>query len=269
MTIYTQDFSEYTTDAAPSDWTDRWHTEWTNTVRDTRSDTHGDKHLEIDTTASNRKFYSWDDIDGDANRANSEVLARVRLSGYASTSYWFGLVVRGSGDDTAETGMTLFGTNDDLRLTRYSAGVATTITTAANVFTGGESALDDYWFWIRFRANGTDFKGRVWRQDEVEPGYWQLEDTDSTVSAAGWVGVQNSTDLSPYVWVDYFAVGTDGDSPSVPADSTAQVNAEQAISQIVVAGDAPAAAEVRAHHGIVQYVVTEPDTADYIIVNVV
>jgi hypothetical protein len=68
---------------------------------------------------------------------------------------------------------------------------------------------------MRFRTAGSALKVKRWTGAvEDEPGAWNSEITDSTISAAGWVGAWASRQLTTE-W-DYFAVGTVGDTAPSP-----------------------------------------------------
>ena len=98
---------------------------------------------------------------------------------------------------------------------------------------------------MRFRANGTSLKGKIWSEAEDEPDDWQVEATDSAISAAGWVGVGNFNAIgTTSIAIDYFAVGTDGNSPPMPTWATdAEVQYNQGLIEVARAFSPPAAAE--------------------------
>lgn len=76
MAQYFNDFSGYTSDATPNDWTPRWVTSNINwLVRDVVGAT-GGKALEVVNSSSARHLLSWDDIDSDVDRDDAEVAFR-------------------------------------------------------------------------------------------------------------------------------------------------------------------------------------------------
>lgn len=129
-----------------------------------------------------------DAVDGDANRANVEVLVRCRASSLATPSNtYLGAILRGSGNGTTETGygVLVVTGSPDLRIAKYSAGTNTALTSTAGTITFAANT----WYWLRARVNGTTIQGKVWADGASEPGAWDISYTDSAISAAGWSGV--------------------------------------------------------------------------------
>jgi hypothetical protein len=236
MSSYLQDFGGYTADSAPTGWTDRLDTDWTLTVR-AGDPVFGDQYLEVNPgTSDAHRLYSYDAVDGDANRDDSEVLMRVKKSSSYAVSNMIAAFVRGSGSSGSEYGYLARLTDDDLSLTKLVNGTWTAVGSAVQVGTSLYYIRDEWW-WIRFRVNGTSLKARAWGQNEVEPPFWHLDETDSDVSAAGWDGVWNRDDLgSNHMYVDYFGVGTNGDSVTLPVEATAQVNLNQEVLDVLRGG---------------------------------
>jgi hypothetical protein len=207
MATFSTDFSEYTTSSAPGDWTQRWGNYAAKFTIEADGAALGGKILALDGTSNSAA--SWDDLDSDADRDDAEILMKCRcvaLSG--STEPNIGALLRADG-----------GRNG------YYAGIYSTTairlrkvissTSSAIVAQTGRTFAVDTWYWIRFRANGTALQVRVWPDGDSEPGTWDIDTTDSDITAAGWVGVfSNGTTTEPDV--DYFSVGTNGDTAPSP-----------------------------------------------------
>lgn len=219
MAIYFTDFSEYTTGVQPSDWTERWVTTdstWTK-EDDGGTGALGGARLQHVATVDGRRLLSWDDIDADADRDNSEVLARVRSNSTSAAQNT--IVIRGSGAAGSENGYQIrFRDGTALDLFKLVAGVATQIGTDIP-FTW----IAQKWYWVRFRVNGSDLKIKVWDGDhEQEPAAWNRETTDTAITGDGWVGFGafESTGTRSY---DDIAIGTNGDTAAFPTSDDVRV----------------------------------------------
>ena len=157
---------------------------------------------------------TWGDIDGDANRANAEILVglrsaiceiAVRQQGAASTHYY----------------------------ARFNAGALSLykLVTGTETLLGSGSVTADPsgLYYLRLRVNGTALSLKGWGRDASEPGSPQISVTDSSISAAGSVGVRQGT-------VDFFSVATNGDSAIAPMLVT---KADAALCAAVIAGANP------------------------------
>lgn len=223
MATYQTNFSEYSVGAQPSDWTARWGTTNNTWAVRTKTGAEGNQTLEQTSTADARRLLSWDDIDADANRADVEILARVRTT--AGTIEQFRLIARASGAAAAENAY-FFGFNGSsgLYLNKYVAGVSSLIGTPVAI-----SWSTNTWYWMRFRVIGTDLFGKWWPDGEEEPSAWIVTGTDSDIASAGWVGVGvfESDGTKDF---DYVSVGTNGDS--APLTNIADTSAAR-LSQLV------------------------------------
>lgn len=230
MTIYETDFSEYSTGSQPSDWTEELNvTDGTINVRNDGDV--GVNCLEIAHSTGGRYFTSWDDPGDDDD---VEILAKVRIT--ASYDHAGRLVIRGAGSDGNEE--------------CYFAGIQPTVDTifihkytptSTSVGSTSKTIATNTWYWVRFRVNGSDLKLKVWEDGTAEPGSWDIEETDTDISAVGFVGVGGYNDGAD---VDYFAVGTDGDSPVTPA----KVRITHAGAEVIRKGDP----DVRITHGAIE-----------------
>lgn len=227
MTTYNTNFGSYTAAAQPSDWTARWVTTNATWLATTVASTDGGKVLRKTSTTNVRRLLSWDAVDGDANRADCEILARIRTS--SANADQIRLHLRGSGAAASETAYGLaLGSTTTLTLHKYVAGVST------NLSTGTYNYSVNTWYHIRFRVNGTTLSAKVWLDTEPEPSAWTLTATDSAISAAGWVGVGNF-DSGGTLDVDYLSIGTNGDTaPLISPGNTASIS--QAVMEVANAG---------------------------------
>jgi hypothetical protein len=245
MSLYSQDFSEYTTGNSPSDWTDRWDTDWTYTAESEAGSSYGAQVLKLNPGTTNAKrLLSWDDIDADANRADSEVLVRFIESASYTDTYMLAAILRGSGAGGSESCYACYVYSQGIKVDKYVNGVTTTLDTVSNIVISKLASINwsGQYNWIRFRANGTSIQARVWTEKEQEPDIWQIDVTDSAVSAAGWCGVGVFKNLLTYYFnVDYFAVGTNGDSPVVPLYAAAETQYNQGVIEVARAYTPPAA----------------------------
>lgn len=225
MAQYFTDFGGYTAGSLPADWSVRFTTAPWSVVADASSIS--GKALRLVAPASSAVYgVSWSDIDADVDRANSEILIRFRNFG-RNTGTILSPFARGSGG--AATG-TYFGgsintntTPDALRAVKRVSG---TFTTISAVDSPSQIALGAA-YWMRTRVNGSSVSVRIWEDGSVEPAAWQVETTDTAISAAGWVGLAFGALSGPGsdgCGIDWFSVGTNGDSAqsySAPADTTA------------------------------------------------
>jgi hypothetical protein len=191
-----------------SGWTERWST------------SEGAPSLIADgfritkSAETNEYLLAWDTIDGDANRDNVEVLAKVRFSAQGNSTWTVGVAVRGGGAGTAEDGYICALYNAENAGSDIRPYVFKTVSGSTTLigYSGSKSNVANAWYWIRFRVNAQSLKARVWADGSAEPGTWNVDDTDADIAAAGWVGFYGrDTATDPYD-LGYFAVATNGDT---------------------------------------------------------
>ncbi|MFP3907123.1 MAG: hypothetical protein ACLFRV_03955 [Acidimicrobiales bacterium] len=183
------------------EWTDLNATEWS-----------GDDSLSIESggdyggriLAGEGDFYKfWDGVDP---VADVSVLARVRIIAHTTASTPDGIIIRAS-DSTKDGYAAGFIGSSNVRIRGWDDGAAFSV----GSITSFSSSLNT-WYWLRLEASGTTIQMKVWSGDfDTEPGSWTISATDSTVSAAGHVGIQ--LPLNGDCDFDYFAVGTPSDRP--------------------------------------------------------
>ena len=213
MANYVTSFSEYAIGVQPSDWTERFNdanSTWTVTSAS------GVIFLRNTMTSDGLRFISWDDIDADANRADVEVLTKVRSSSISGAQ--FQIRVRGSGTSGSPTAYTILynGSNGRFEMFKDVAGVGTLLTT----ITASLSA--NTFYWLRYRVVGTALKFKFWIDGAAEPGTWNSEITDSDIAAAGWVGLGAFTKAGNRDY-DVVAVGTNGDTAALGVSPEARM----------------------------------------------
>jgi hypothetical protein len=96
----------------------------------------------------------------------------------------------------------------NITIRKRVAGVETQLSTAATTLTHAAGAL----FRARFTGFGAAFQARVWLASSAEPTVWHTTVTDSSITAAGQIGVRsvlasaNTNTLPVTVTVDDFAL---------------------------------------------------------------
>ena len=230
---YSTSFDSYTTDALPSDWTARWVTTNTNWLVRAKAGAEGGKTLENTGTNTGRHLLTWNAIDADANRADVEILVRYRPS--TSSTELPRLTLRGSGAAGAENGyfVSFNASSLNFNLAKFVAGTQTNLGSTIS-----HTTIANVWYYVRFRANGTTLQMRRWKDGEVEPSAWELTVTDSSITAAGWVGIGNQ-DPTGTRDTDWFSVGTNGAPAPLPTATTTQVRTSQAVAEVAHATVAP------------------------------
>jgi len=255
MTQYAKDFSdELTTGVYASDFTSRYSTtaEWTI---EAPGDAEDDRVFQ-GTSGAGIDLNSWDDIDGDANRDNCELLARWRISADVATNIPE-LFARASGSVGNETSYQLTTrSTGNWEFYRYNTGSfnASGVTLNADgqgmpqtMFTSDRNPAHTHhalglWQWARFRVNGTGatvtLQAKLWI-DGIngvnEPKDWMMtwaDTTGSRITAAGWVGIgrQGHTGTLEY---DYFAVGTNGDAAPLNASTNTVVRVTSIYAEVM------------------------------------
>lgn len=210
------DFSGYTADALPSDWTIRFNTSAGDVLVKTSafSGVTGGKVLRILTPGNTTGYFgaSWDSVDAHADRADIEVYCKYKFNQVSSSQE---AIVFGRGSGTALSNSFLYsagqsrGSGGDRRITERNNGSRSTLAEASYL------AEIDVWQHVVIRINGTSLKAKFWAGEEAEPATWTLEATDSSTSAAGFAGLVSGAYVSGQVDnidIDLFGYGTGGDA---------------------------------------------------------
>jgi hypothetical protein len=261
MTQYAKDFSdELTTGVFASDFTSRGTTSTGWTI-EAPTDAEDDRTFQYDGTNSGLIVITWDDIDGDANRDNVEVLMRFRAT--ADNSNAPVLVARYTGSAGSEDMYVgPASRTSTMSFYRYDAG------SFNGIYDGGgqDDIASPFWIygsdqspsftrippnvWIynRLRVNGTgatvNIKGKYW-VDGInglqEPPYWQMDydDTDANrKTGVGGVGFA-CTVHSGTTDIDYFSVGTNGDAAPLNVSTNTTVRLSNLWIEVVGSNDNP------------------------------
>jgi len=97
-----------------------------------------------------------------------------------------------------------------LYITEYTGGTPTDLVA---VTLTGQDVLIDTWYWSQFRVRGDDLRCRWWLFGGDIPD-WQLSTTDTTHTAAGFVGPGFISDKR--LDLDFLSLGTQGDNSQFP-----------------------------------------------------
>lgn len=176
------DFTEYTRDAIPADWTARWVIPTINGWKvETLTAATGGAALVHRGADNARRSISWNAAAA-LDTVDVEVVFKWRTS---NTNPARG-VVRGAGAATTEHG--------------YMGGVRNATNQALNKFVNGTGTLPlgpqaptnivaDTWYVTRLRAQGDQLSAKTWAAAEPEPSAWAVATNDTDISADGWVGL--------------------------------------------------------------------------------
>ncbi len=282
MTTYTEQFAGMTTGVLPTGWTERTGTTTNYSVENPADgEAEDDRAFTQDGTAetAGTSMLTYDAVDGDANRDNCETLVRFRIA--SDTDQQFHLWSRASGSAGNRTGYLLwFDAGSGLRIYQFVAEVGAIVTSGINMDSTAspwwfQTSADqnpsffnypaDTWLYLRWRVNGVGatvtHSMKVWIDGFAEPTDWSHTATDTTagrIVAAGWTGwgrgefvTSNDTEI------DYFSVGTNGDTPAVAtsAELGAMRITQNQVSVAVGADDPP----VRLTHNQVSVALVETD----------
>ena len=222
MAEFFTDFSEYTTGAQPSDWTERWETGDGSSVVTADAAMHGGKKLRQASSSTGYYAASWDAIG-----TSDDVEGLVRFIPRSNVDHVCRIMLRGTG--TTATRTAYFGyfhvLSDTIGIQKYVSATSTSLGTVAATF------VIDTPYLMRFRVNGTAIKIKVWAESGSEPATWDIEATDSAIAAGGWVGVGRYGVATQDV--DWVAFTTSGETATFPVfPETGSVG--------VTGGDAPA-----------------------------
>lgn len=226
MAVFWIDFSGETTGAAPANFTARWtSTGETWAVRE-KAGALGGKCLEHTRTTTARRLFSWDTPGTDTNQ---EILVRWRsTAAFSGDQFW--IVLRGAGAAGTEEGYIFRNTSTtSIQIARVVAGTLTTIGAAVTI----PSLVNNEWYWMRFRVNGSDLKAKIWAGEHLsEPAAWTIERTDTNITASGWLGVGNAATTGTRDYDD-MAAATAGDTAAFPVSAEARIT-QQALLTLSV-----------------------------------
>lgn len=156
---------------------------------------------------------SLDAVDGDAGRATLDIQFKFSTPATIQTTRF--LFFRGSGADESATHV-----HFSMLSSAHSLGYCDGSDTRVNIVSHSTSYSGSTTYRGRINANGSALKTKVWLDGDPEPGSWQIDTSDPTVTAAGWIGFcQNGNVNTPSIhWI---GIGTGGDSaPTAPIGGT-------------------------------------------------
>ena len=204
MAQYGTDFSEYTTGQQPSDWTKRFVSDIEWLVEEDVSGTGGRLIRGSTGSGSSRNGLSWDAIDSDADRADTQIFMRVRFP--VSVSNAEVLTMSRASDPAPGANMYRHGLrpyNTEISLASYVDGSYSGFGDAI-----GPNSVGTFYN-ILTETRGSNHKIKVWIDGNSEPTLWDLEATDFGLSAAGWIGIFRFRPDA--VDIDFYGVGTGAD----------------------------------------------------------
>lgn len=224
MAVYTTQFSEYTDDQLPSDWTMRWDTTAPDYYKRGETSAYDDAVLEFTAAGDvNREVLSWDDID---NEATVDIQTIMMSNDWGSV--YAGIAARAYANNGY---LAYFGGP----LSRFNIAKITNSTLNGINYVAATTPTDGDWWHIRFQLSGSALKAKFWKDGTQEPIAWTVTSTDSTFSAGGWNGVYNGETALKF---DFFSCGTNGSSPSDP-NYTGPIDPEPNIEEPVSVDDVP------------------------------
>jgi hypothetical protein len=207
ITAYFKDnFSSQTVGSAPTGWTERWNAA-SGAITTRKDGVFGMNTIEQVTTDVYRYAASIDAL-GTAN-ADCEILALCRPD--TNDNHYVRLYVRGAGAAGAESCYFAYIqlSGDAIGIHKYTAPTSTAVGSTAKTINTGT------WYYMRFRVVGTSLKLKVWAKGTDEPAAWDLEFTDSSVTAAGWIGI-GSANTGCEVNYDYIGINVGSSAATVP-----------------------------------------------------
>lgn len=221
--FYVTDFSEYTTGAAPPDWTAQEVTAGSGIVAASTGSISG-KAFQFTNlnSGSGRITYSWNRV---PQKADVEILCRARQMTPGDTKPITGQFGRGTSLNLGtlsylrnEVRYRTASSNDTLGINvRTVAGTGTFLAQVdgqAPLYSGSSPTP---WLWSRLRLQGSNFQCRWWIDGQAEPGTWTCSDVDSSLLTAGLVGIMFTASTSvPVIQTDFYSVALNGKTaPSV------------------------------------------------------
>lgn len=206
MARFFTDFSEYTTGVQPSDWTERWNTTYGSSATTADAAMLGGKKLRQLIGTNGYYVASWDDLDSE-----DDVEVLVRIIPRTDVDHVCRVFLRGSGTTSTRTGYwAYFHVNSGtVGIHKYVSGSSSSVSS----FAGGPFSVDTAYM-MRFRANGTALKLKVWAAASSEPTSWDIDTTDASIATGDWNGVGAYTTSTQDI--DWIAYTTNGETAALP-----------------------------------------------------
>ena len=251
MATYAWDGNGETTGSFSTNWTSRYAT-ISNLTIESVTDAEDDRVHQWNTGDTGICMASLDAVDGDANRANADIVVRFQRS--IDDDINGGIWIRASGTGGSETGYLMnFGQTGNAQWQRFNSGSGVSVGGLFNMdqmdipgmapgvgqdnfthFPAGE------WVWVRARVNGTGatvtLQAKFWRDGWPEPADWNIDESDtsgSRITANGWCGVGQSTHTGVFD-IDFFEVNTNGDTPTFTKSTNTVIRETGEYAQVLV-----------------------------------
>lgn len=161
-------------------------------------------HLLASTNTSRRSFLT-------APHADFDIYCDVATSALATgASLHGGIMARYVDASNMYMSQLEFTTSNTIILTIRERAAAVESTLGSAVTLRLTHVAGTY-YRIRFQGEGTALRAKAWLTTDLEPGPWQVETTDSTLTSAGSIGCRSiattgNTNVSPVVSYDNFAL---------------------------------------------------------------
>jgi len=249
MTQYSENFSGMTTGANPTNFTDRYAAESFVSVENPAIGENEDRCLKFGSADTGIVFQSFDDVDGDGSRADSDLLIRYRQS--TDDDNHMRPTLRASGSSGNETCYYMaINSSGFLTINELQAGTFGQLALGIDVDkTGpwwrafGDAAFAfqpvNVWLWMRFRANGTGatvtLEASIWADGWPEPSSPTLSVNDTSgnrITANGWTGPAVNS-ITGDTFIDEVSVGTAGDVADTVIDTTTVIRDTTIQAQIL------------------------------------
>lgn len=212
--------------------------EWPVMLRGSKGANSGASILSIGpgvSNASNKRLFNIHKVSGETphqslgagiSSADTDVVARLTLSRASSDTFTnIGPAVvfarAGTIGSSGRPADCYYATNGNtvstgasqrnLVIYKIVSNTQTSLGSASNVITALSGEFERSFVKIRLQCVGTTIRAKMWRDEDSEPGSWQVSVTDSSVSAAGDAGVIVHGYGTKYS-LDYLGVGTGADA---------------------------------------------------------
>lgn len=213
MATYWDDFGTYAAGTQPTGWGLVWHSVSWLAQTDATAQFGGKALVKTGSWGG----FLWNAPSNDAQRADVEITARWKVDSFSNLA--LGLMARGSAPSNQYNGY--FAGYDAFghpRIYKYVNSALTEI----GLFNGFAHTTGT-WYRVRFQVVGTTLRAKWWDDGAAEPGAWTIEVTDSSHTAAGFVGVA-AVSQGRYDWVGV-ATGAGQTAPTAPPQTVSGVGA--------------------------------------------
>lgn len=186
------DFSDMPLNEMPVGWAPRWRA--TGATWEVREESGTRLLYHTNATGAGRRGLAWEV----GTVEDAEIVVA-----YRATPGWTRPVIRGRGVEGAETGY--YGGIRSSSSAANGKYVEGTNTIPLGDSSGDTSFSDANIYVTRFRVEGSLVKSKTWLEGDPEPAGWVIEDTDSTITGPGWIGLVTysggASDEFRFYWV--------------------------------------------------------------------